>query len=217
MAICKSCGAKLKPNEKFCLECGSAVDEIVTAEEPEAVSSAAPATPAAPASTPSANINIVKPKDISVLKKNIPAPPQKTAPKTAPVSAVQTSKSETDSPAPAASFKREIPDIELPEDNRYFAPTIVEGAPPPVAHSMQSKRDDDFAKDFYSDSSVTKKNAGKAAAAIAYENRINKEKQNSNPQKDPPKPITVFVVVLLIAAAAYFLYQSGILANYLPI
>lgn len=216
MAICKSCGAKLKPNEKFCLECGSAVDVTVTEEEPETVS---PAAPAAPANTPSANINIVKPKDISVLKKNLPPPPQKTAPKAASVSAVQSAAAETETAAaaPVPSFKREIPDVELPEDNRYFAPTIVEGEPPPVAHSMQNKREIDFAKDFYSDSSVTKKNAGKAAASIAYENNISKEKKMSKPEKDPPKPITVFIAVLVIAAAAYYLYQSGLLASFLPI
>lgn len=213
MAICKSCGAKLKPNEKFCLECGTEVDEIVTEEEEHSKSESKPSRQ--DNNNGGMAINIVKPKDISVLKKNVPPPPKKISPKAAAPAPVQNNNSErhTEQPKPApASYKREVPDIELPEDNRYFAPTYVEGEPPPVAHYMQEKRQDDFAKDFYSDSSVTKKVNPNADVVNYYAEQKKLEQKAQRRESIKNRTLYLLVSLLLFLAIAFCFYRFGLLS-----
>lgn len=214
MAICKSCGAKLKPNERFCLECGTEVDEIVTENEENSKPENNGKT-SQPDNNNNMAINIVKPKDISVLKKNVPPPPKKISPKAAAPAPVQDNNSElhTEQPKPApASYKREVPDIELPEDNRYFAPTYVEGELPPVAHYMHEKRQDDFAKDFYSDSSVTKKGVRNADVVNYYAEQKKQEQKAQRRESIKNRTLYLLVSLLLLLAIAFCFYRFGLLS-----
>lgn len=215
MAICKSCGAKLKPNEKFCLECGTEVDEIVTEDEES------PKPESKPSCQDNNNggmaINIVKPKDISVLKKNVPPPPKKISQRPAAPAPVQkSSEPQTEQLRSApVSYKREVPDIELPEDNRYFAPTYVEGEPPPVAHYMQNKREDDFTKGFYSDSSVNKKGVQGSDAASRYAEQKKKEQKEIRKERIKNRTLYFLTVLLLLIVIAYCFYRFGLLSRLL--
>lgn len=274
MATCKSCGAELKPNSKFCPECGTVIEETTvlekedakpaeaeaastpdTAEKADKSSSEKPAEQKAPETEKKADdeiektieaaaeaaaelpqvkeISIIKPKDISVLKpkradiiqKKPTAPPPAPIPTAAAARAAESTAKqeankpeanpETDKPEakPEVSHKRVIPDVELPEEPKM--PESSDDTPLPVVSSFMSKREDDFGKDFYSDSSVKNKPSTNTKPEEPKPAETTPKKEAApaaEPKKKKKSPVGAIIAIIVIIAAAgagFYLYSQG--------
>lgn len=152
-------------------------------------------------------ISIIKPKDISVLKpKKAEIIQKKPTPPPAPIPTANAKKT-TEAAAeelpeiPEMPPKRVIPDVELPDEPKI--PEQSDGSLP-VVSSFMNKRDEDFGKDFYSDSSIKNKPAEqKKDEAPAPEPAPDKKK------KSPVGVIIAVIVILAAAGAGYYLYSQG--------
>lgn len=234
MRICKSCGAEIAPGEKFCLECGSAADDAVETDlnenekKDEIISKEADKEIKAVSEVLSEDlpkvkeINIIKPKDISVLKpkkesyaKKAPAPVKETPENTSVAAEEKVQKQEMPE---KKVVKREIPDVELPDEPKaYVSENTAVDASKVVMKSFVSERDnEDFSKGFYSD--VAKTDSKKSDNNPKPETNTNNSKTDVNTKTNDEKPkkkkssapiIIAVLVVIALACAAYFMFVSN--------
>lgn len=223
MRICKSCGAELAPGAKFCLECGSAADDAVETDLNETKNKDDKITKEADKEIEAVSevlseelpkvkeISIIKPKDISVLK-----PQKETYAKKAPAPVKENADNsdknvkKQDLP-PKKTYKKDVPDVELPEEPKAYVPEDTELDPSKVVMKsfVSDRENEDFSKGFYSDVKPEQKAQNNEAPKQTAE--VSKPNVSVKPEKKKSSaPIIIAVIAIIaVACAAYFILTSG--------